>query len=115
MDRDNRFCSAFCDFLKNEGTEPVRLPPRSANLSAHIERFIRSIKSERLSQLIFFGEKSLRNAVREFLAHYHRERNHQGLSNHIIEPGEELGQTRGDVRCSERLGGLLRYYDRDAA
>ncbi|MDF1556381.1 MAG: hypothetical protein P1P84_25165 [Deferrisomatales bacterium] len=45
----------------------------------------------------------------------HRERNHQGLGNQIIEPGEELGQPRGAVCCRDRLGGMLRYYYRDAA
>ena len=65
--------------------------------------------------MIFFGEKSLRNAVREFLWHYHREHNHQGLGNQIIEPGEELCQEWGDVCCHNRLGGMLRYYYRDAA
>ena len=65
--------------------------------------------------MIFFGEKSLRNAIREFLSHYHQERNHQGLGNQIIEPAEELGQARGDVCCRDRLGGTLRYYYRNAA
>jgi putative transposase len=65
--------------------------------------------------MIFFSEKSLRNACNEFLAHYHGERNHQGLGNSIIEPGEEVGQHHGDIECRERLGGLLRYYYRNAA
>jgi hypothetical protein len=65
--------------------------------------------------MIFFGEKSLRRAVNAYLAHYHEERNHQGLGNQIIESGDEVGRDKGDVQCRERLGGLLRYYYRDAA
>jgi len=65
--------------------------------------------------MIFFGEKMLRTAVRQFLTHYHGERNHQGLGNQLIDPGEEVGLVQGDVECRERLGGLLRYYYRDAA
>jgi len=65
--------------------------------------------------MIFFGENMLRNAVRQFLEHYHLERNHQGLDNRIIDPGEEVGRTEGEIQCHERLGGLLRYYYRDAA
>ena len=65
--------------------------------------------------MLFFGEAPLRNAVREFVAHYHMERNHQGLENRLIAPGESLGQTTGQVECRERLGGLLRYYYRKAA
>ena len=65
--------------------------------------------------MIFFGERSLRNAVIEFLLHYHTERNHQGLENTIIDPGEEVGSSTGEVQCRERLGGMLRYYHRKAA
>jgi hypothetical protein len=65
--------------------------------------------------MIFFGETMLRNAVSSYLVHYHRHHNHQGLDNRLIEPGEEVGRTDGEVRCRESLGGLLRYYYRDAA
>ena len=65
--------------------------------------------------MIFFGEKSLRKGVTEYLEHYHGERNHQGLGNKLINPGDEVGRRKGDVVCRERLGGLLRYYYRQAA
>jgi transposase InsO family protein len=115
MDRDGKFCPAFRAILKTEGVEAVLLPPKSPNLNAHIERFRRSIGEELLDRLIFFGEASLRKAVREYLVHFHAERNHPGLANRIIAPGEEVGRTTGEVQCRERLGGLLRYYHRKAA
>ena len=115
MDRDDKFCQEFRDFLEDEGVDPVRLPPRSPNLNSHIERFIRSIKEECLGQLIFFGENSLRQAIREYLIHYHGERNHQGMGNRILVPGEEVGRASGEIETRERLGGLLRYYYRKAA
>ena len=76
---------------------------------------MKSVKGEALGQMIFFGEKMLRNAVGQFLTHYHQERNHQGLDNRLIFPGEQVGRIGGEVRCKESLGGLLRYYYRDAA
>ena len=115
MDRDTKFCTAFRDILQGEGAEPLLLPPRSPNLNAHIERFMKSLKSEALSRMIFFGEKSLRRAVTAFLAHYHAERNHQGLANELILPSDEVGTTAGKIECRERLGGILRYYYREAA
>jgi putative transposase len=115
MDRDGKFCSAFRQLLENEGVNCVRLPSRSPNLTPHIERFFRSIKEECLLKLIFFGEDSLRRAIKVFLVHYHQERNHQGLDNKLIEPGEEVGRGAGRVACCERLGGMLRYYHREAA
>ena len=115
MDRDGKFCPAFRDILEQEGVNCVRLPPRSPNLTPHIERFMRSLKEECLLKMIFFGEKMLRTAIGEFLEHYHAERNHQGLGNQLIDPGEEVGRSQGEVQCRERLGGMLRYYYREAA
>ena len=115
LDRDGKFTAEFHALLKGAGVEPVKLPPRSPNLNAHLEWFMRSIKVECLDRLIFFGENSLRNATREFLAHYHAERNHQGLENKLIDPGERVGRQGGTIQCRERLGGMLKYYHRAAA
>ncbi len=65
--------------------------------------------------MIFFGVDSLRRAVRESVAHYHTERNHQGLCNAIITPLFRPTKAVGRVRCRERLGGMLLYYHREAA
>ena len=115
MDRNGKFCSAFTDRLKDEGVKPLLLPARSPDLNAYIERFMRSIKSGCLSKMIFFGEKSLRRAIASYLEHYHVERNHQGLGNKIIDPGQDVGHGNGEIDCRKRLGGMLRYDHRQAA
>jgi putative transposase len=115
MDRDAKFSTAYRGVLENAGVAPVRLPPRSPNCNAHLERFMRSLKEESLGRMIFFGESSLRQAVCQFLEHYHAERNHQGLGNRLINAGGEVGRRAGEVHCRERLGGVLRYYYRPAA
>jgi len=114
LDRDTKF-DAFRGVLENTDTEVILLPPRSPNLNAYCERYMRTMKSECLNKMIFFGENSLRRALKEFTEHYHSERNHQGIGNEIIEPGHEAGRTIGDVQCNERLGGMLKYYYREAA
>ncbi|MFT5042606.1 MAG: putative transposase [Hyphomicrobiaceae bacterium] len=73
----------------------MRLPCKTPNLNAQLERFHLSIKSKCLDQMIFFGVQSLRRAVICYLEHYHQERNHQGLSNEIINPREDFGQIAG--------------------
>ena len=117
MDRDTKFSESFRSFLDREDITPVRLPPRSPNLNAHLERFMRSIKDECFSRMIFFGEKSLRNAVNQYLEHYHLERNHQGLGNQIIEPQESTTEAEMTlpIQRRERLGGMLNHYHRAAA
>ncbi len=114
-DRDTKFTEVFDQLLRDSGVEPVVLPPRSPNLNAHCERFVRSIKEEVLSRMIFMGETSLRYALNQFLSHYHAERNHQGLGNELIAPEPEVGGQTGQVVRRERLGGLLSYYERKAA
>jgi transposase InsO family protein len=115
MDRDAKFCESFRAMLEDEGVNCVQLPPRSPNLNAHIERFMKSLKAEALETLILFGESMLRRTIASYLDHYHQHRNHQGLNNRIIEPGNEVGRFEGKVTCQENLGGLLRFYYRDAA
>ncbi len=114
MDRDKKFTADFRDLIEHAGTRVIRLPYRSPDLNAHAERFVLSIKSECLDRMIFFSEQSLRRAVAEFIRHYHGERNHQGLDNQLIEPDETVGSRHGDVRCRQRLGGMLNYYYREA-
>ena len=65
-DRDTKFCAAFRESLAAGGVKRLRLPPRSPNLNAFAERWVRSVKEECLSQLILFGERSLRKALTQF-------------------------------------------------
>ena len=114
-DRDTKFTLAFDGLLKASGVEPILLPPRSPNLNAHCERFIRSIKEEALEQMVILGEGSLSYAIAQYLAHYHTERNHQGLDNQLITREGDVGGHTDPVVRRERLGGLLSYYYREAA
>jgi len=115
LDRDSKYSAAFRDLLKCSGVEVVRLPPRCPNLNAYAERFVRSIKDECLNRMIFFGERSLRKATREYAAHYHGERNHQGIDNRLIEPDDRRRSAISAIECAQRLGGMLRFYRRAAA
>jgi transposase InsO family protein len=95
--RDPLFTAEFLSMLAEAGVKSVKLPPRSPNLNAHAERFVRSIKEGCLERLILFGEGSLRKAIHEFVAHYHQERNHQGLGNRLIIVDERSGGIDGKV------------------
>jgi Homeodomain-like domain len=116
-DRDQKFCVEFRETLAQGGVKCLALPARSPNLNCYSERWVRSVKSECLSQLILFGEGSLRRALEQFCEHYHGERNHQGKENMLLFPRHCMTERTagGVVQCRERLGGLLRYYHRDAA
>lgn len=108
-DRDPLFTAEFLTILEASGVQSVKLPARSPNLNAHAERFVRTIKESCLDRMIFFGEGSLRRAIHEFVEHYHRERNHQGLGNRLISPQESAEGKSGAIRCRQRLGGMLNF------
>jgi putative transposase len=115
LDRDAKYSSDFCGFLAREGLDVIRLPPRSPNLNAFAERFVRSIKSECLNRMIFFGPASLRHAIGHFMVHYHHERNHQGVGNRLLQSTAGINAGSGPVKRRRRLGGMLGFYHCAAA
>ena len=116
IDRDTKYCKDFRQLLEQAGTTIIRLPPRSPSLNAYAERFVGSIKAECLNGLIFFGEASLRRALREYATHYHHERNHQGMNNQrLVGAANDESYLPGDVTKRVRLGGVLNYYTQEAA
>jgi putative transposase len=114
-DRDTKYTRSFRAIIASGRVEPLALPAHSPNLNAYAERWVRSVKEECLSKVILFGERSLRRALNDYVEHFHAERNHQGKDNVLLFPLATDRQREGPVSCRERLGGLLRYYHREAA
>jgi transposase InsO family protein len=112
-DRDRKWSHEVRRQLRDAEIKVVLTPERAPNANAYAERFVRSIKEECLDRIIPLGERHFRRAIAEFVEHYHRERNHQGLRNALIVGGPPSG-TAGQVYRRPRLGGLLNYYGRAA-
>jgi putative transposase len=115
MDRDTKYSAAFRAVLTRERIEPIRLPPRSPNLNAYAERFVRSVKTECTGRMVFFSRSSLERALMHYVAHYHEERNHQGLQNRLLKCSDGPINLVGRAERRERLGGMLNFYYREAA
>lgn len=113
--RDPLFCRSFRELLAGSGVKCVRLPARSPNLNAYAERFVGSIRRECLDRVIPLGQQHLRRIMAQYVRHYNTERNHQGIGNRLIEPTIAANDGGGAIECRERLGGLLRFYHREAA
>src|SRR3974377_1122447 len=107
-DHDTKYTQSFRAIIASGQVEPLMLPARSPNLNAYAERWVRSVKEECLCKVILFGECSLRRALKEYIKHYHAERNHQGKGNVLLFPRHRAGDCERPVQCRERLGGLLR-------
>jgi len=113
-DRDRKWSAAVERFLATAGVRVIRAPFLAPNCNAHAERFVRSIREECLDRVIPLGERHLRRTLAEFVAHYHGERNHQGLKNELIDRPQRP-RAGGPVCRRQRVGGLLSYYYRAAA
>ena len=118
-DGDAKYTRHFDAIFKAEGVEVQRLPRQSPNLNAHVERFVRSVKGEALDHFVVFGAGHLNHIVAEYVEHYHTERAHRATNNRPPLRQQTQGPTPApnaeQVVCRERLGGLLRHYERRAA
>lgn len=113
-DRDPKWTPAMEALLTAAGVRVVRTPAAAPNCNAHAERFVGSIKEECLDRIVPVGEWHLRRTIREFVEHYHAERNHQGIGNALLER-PPMQRITGAVRCRQRVGGILSHYYRAAA
>jgi putative transposase len=114
-DRDGKYCPAFQWILDEAGVARVPLPPRSPNLNAYAERWVRSVKDEALSRMMLFGERSLWYTLQQYADHYHTERPHQGKGHVILIPATRSSLRDGPLHRRQGLGGRLKSYHRDAA
>jgi putative transposase len=121
-DRDDKFRvgdGAFGNALANAGIGTVRLPHRSPNLNAYVERLIQSIEVECLNHFIVLGTRHLDHLLSEYIDYHNRERPHMSLGFATPmgrPPTIRAGpvEPRG-IRCHQRLGGVIRHYYRKAA
>jgi putative transposase len=111
MDGDKKFCLSFKEILKSEGIKPIRLPPRSPNLNAFAERWVKTVKTTCLDHILIRGDKHLRHVMKEFIDHYNHERPHQSLDGRPPDPYPRYkGIRSGKVVKTSRLNGLLNSY-----
>jgi putative transposase len=128
-DNDGKYSKPFLAKLESFKMKTMRTAIRSPNTVAFVERFVQTIKQECLDHFIVFGHKHMDVLCQEFKAHYHEERPHQGLENELVidgmrrkkrsksgaKPSELVSIPISEIRCKERLGGLLKSYSRRAA
>lgn len=119
-DNDTKFggvlVGGFDEALRSRGWRPKRIRIRAPKLNGYAERWVGSIKRECLDHFVCFGRQHLDHLVSEYVEHYHTERPHMGLGNvRPLETGPPSARGGGEIVCRERLGGVLRHYERVAA
>ncbi len=71
IDRDAKYSPRFKSVLSGCCVEIMLTAYMAPNMNAYAERFVRSIKSECINQMIFLGRESLVRAMAEYVTHYH--------------------------------------------
>jgi putative transposase len=122
-DRDTKFSAAFDAALEDAGLRVKKAAFRSPNTCAFVERFIQTLGQECLDHFIVFGARHLNHLCSVFLDYYHRLRPHQGKENELLVAAKSRPRKKppppdtippSEVRCEQRLGGLLKHYYRKA-
>ena len=108
-DRDPLDTRGFGEILEGGGVQPIRLPPKSPNLNAYAERFVRSMKGKCLSRVVPLGEGHVRLLVGEYVDHYHRERHHQGLDNQLLQRPPPPVSLAADVSAAGASGRIAQF------
>jgi putative transposase len=124
-DNDGKYSKPFLEVFKKAKINPHRTAFRSPNTVAFVERFVQTIQQECLDHFVVFGHEHMDVLCSEFRDHYHLERPHQGLENELIQKPSTRKRKKtepnvdtirlSDIRCDERLGGLLKSYSWMAA
>ena len=123
-DRDTKFCGRWKEVLLDAEIELHKIPPRSPNLNAFAERWVRTVKRECVRRLWFLGYDSLCKILQEYVAHYNTDRPHQGLGNRPLPVAAVAQQPTqkfvtpvkaSQIRCVTSCRGVIRHYYRAAA
>lgn len=114
-DRDSKYTEKFRDIFRGIGCKPIKLPRKSPNLNAFAERWVKTVKDECLHRMIWFGKKTFEYGLRQFIAYYNHERNHQGIDNRIPLPDDRRKNKSGEILKVDRIGGMLNFYYRQSA
>jgi putative transposase len=122
-DRDCKFTDTFDEALSRKWAKVVRSPRMAPDCQAFVERFIGSLRGECLRHFVFFGTQHLDRVTACYRNHYLKELPHQGKGNELLSratkrrgaPANDAPIAISDIRCHQRLGGLLKHYTRRAA
>jgi putative transposase len=120
-DRDSKFTNAVDKALLSKRVKVKVNQYRSPNTNAFVERFVQSIQQECLDRFVVFCETHMNHICQSYIEHYHTERPHQGqgidnkllIRKRMTQPVDAIPLS--EIRCSQRLGGLLNSYWRKAA
>ena len=114
-DRDTKFTAEFDEVLRSEGIRTVRTPIRAPRASAFAERFVGTIRRERLDRMLIFGRRHLEAVVHKYVEHYNSHRPRRSLGRLPPQPKGLAPAVLKDVdpsrlKRTEPISGLIHEY-----
>lgn len=113
-DRDSKYTRSFDAVFTGDGVEIVLTPFRAPRANASAERWVRTVRTERLDWTLVLGRRHLERVLREYVAHYNARRPHPGARPPSADappgPPAPLPDLQR-VRRRDVLGGLIHEYE----
>ncbi|MCA1681287.1 MAG: integrase core domain-containing protein [Actinobacteria bacterium] len=113
-DRESKFSHAFDDVFRSEGVRIIRTPFRAPNANAFAERWVGSVRRERLDWILIVNRRQLEHVLRVYIDHYNRHRPHRALDLKPPTAARRLrlvsSQPPGRIHRRDRLGRLIHDY-----
>jgi transposase InsO family protein len=112
LDRDTKFGDDVVNSAKAMGSEPLRTAFRSPWQNGVAERWVGSCRRDLLDHVIVLNERHLKRLLSEYVAYYHEDRTHLGLTKDTPagRPAAILSAVDSQIRSFPRLGGLHHRY-----
>jgi putative transposase len=120
-DRDAKFPRAFDTMLEGEDIKIIKTPVQAPNANAYMERWVGTVRRERLDRMLIVGSRHLAHVLRVYVRHYNRTRPHRALGlrppDPAITPLHRSVTTLHphQIKRHDLLGGLIHEYELAAA
>ena len=114
-DRDSKFTAAFDEVFVGNSMRIIKTPVRSPRANSFAERYVGTLRRERLDHLLIYGERHLRQILAEYSRHYNMHRPHQSREQRprLYEPGQKINVT-GRIKRRQVVNGLISEYSKAA-
>jgi transposase InsO family protein len=113
-DRDSKYVASFHAAFAADGVRVVKTPVRARRANAYAERWVRSVRAERLDWVLIWNRRHLERVLSAYVTHYNLARPHRGIGLEVPVAPDKLPPPTSPIERVDVLGGLIHEYLRAA-